>query len=194
MDIGRASGKWSQLSLNSMKAFLSIPCALSSAILLVDCANAEPASGDVSDVGFPVIPAIADANPAERYPISVRVPSRLQVARSGDSLTVAVADFQTVKLTLGHNMVTGMQCEKRIHNGSALLPLGTTLQSGFIFEPLKEVFTREGDKVPGRDEKYSVEYKITMFETDVPSQHMWLPQGGKHYKVLWSHTFKEMVK
>ena len=177
-----------------MEAFLSILCTLSSAIMLVDCAKAEPASGDVPDVGFPVIPAIADANPADRHPISVRVPSRVQVAQSGDSLTLTVADFQTVKLTLGHNMVAGMQCEKSIHNGSALLPLGTTLQNSLIFEPLKEVFTREGDKIPGRDEKYSVEYKITMFETDVPSQHMWFPQGGKHYKVLWSHTFKELVK
>ena len=114
--------------------------------------------------------------------------------RSENSLTVVVGDFQTVKLTLGRNMVTGMQCEKSIRKGVILLPLGTTLQSGLEFESSKEEFTRKGDKIPSREERYSVEYKITMFETDVPSQHMWLPQGGKHYKVLWSHTFKELVK
>ena len=177
-----------------MKASLSILCAVCFAAVAAESRGAEPPLVEPPRVEFAAIPPNADANPADRHPISVRVPSRFQVAKSGDSLAVAVVDFQTVKLTLGHNMVTGMQCEKSIHNGSALMPLGTTLQSGFIFEPLKEVFTREGDKIPGRDEKYSVEYKITMFETDVPSQHMWFPQGGKHYKVLWSHTFKEMAK
>jgi hypothetical protein len=31
---------------------------------------------------------------------------------------------------------------------------------------------------------------VTVFETDIPAQHMWTPAASKKYKVLWSGTLK----
>ena len=41
------------------------------------------------------------------------------------------------------------------------------------------------DFQPG--DKYTVELHLTLFETDIPTQHMWAPDTGR-YKVLWSKT------
>jgi hypothetical protein len=164
------------------------------ACLLYACAALAESPRATPPIGFPVIPPIADADPTDRHPVSLRVPRKLQVERRGESLTVTIADFQTVKLTVGRNMVTGIQCEENIQHGAAVLPLRMTLGSGHTVEPFEHVFTRGGDKIPSSEEKYSVEYEVTIFETDVPAQHLWAPQRGKLYKVLWTHTFKQLVQ
>jgi hypothetical protein len=43
-------------------------------------------------------------------------------------------------------------------------------------------------------QKYVVEMDLTVFETDIPPQHMWHPQGSKNYKVLWQRTLRQTVE
>jgi hypothetical protein len=42
-------------------------------------------------------------------------------------------------------------------------------------------------------QKYIVEMDLTVFETDIPGQHMWDPHS-KNYKVLWQRTLKQIVE
>jgi hypothetical protein len=50
----------------------------------------------------------------------------------------------------------------------------------------------DGIPLPGK--KYIVEVDLAVFETDVPPQHAWQPQGSKNYKVLWQRTLKQTVE
>ena len=42
-----------------------------------------------------------------------------------------------------------------------------------------------------RGQPYVVELEVTIFETDIPPQHLWGPQGAK-YKVLWETTLRQI--
>jgi hypothetical protein len=49
------------------------------------------------------------------------------------------------------------------------------------------------DKIPQPGEKYTVKVRLSLFETDIPAQHMWSPESGK-YKVLWTRTLQQEVE
>jgi hypothetical protein len=50
----------------------------------------------------------------------------------------------------------------------------------------------DGLPLPGK--KYAVEADLIIFETDIPSQHMWMPWGSKNYRVLWRRTLKQIIE
>jgi len=128
---------------------------------------------------------------------------RLDIQRTEDSLAIRFASFQSTNLSVGSNMVTGIQCENKIYRSDELPPSGGLgvqggLEGGLDMESHLDsynyVFTRSRDKMPQPGEQYVVEYRLTIFETDIPAQHMWSPQSGKQYRVLWTKTFRETVK
>ena len=96
---------------------------------------------------------------------------------------------------VGTNMVTGVESEFYVYpegeprpaNGGSGLG-GTDFNLGTIFWHTK----LDGIPLPGR--KYVVESELAVFETDIPGQHMWSPQGSKNYKVLWQRTLKQTVE
>jgi hypothetical protein len=49
---------------------------------------------------------------------------------------------------------------------------------------------RRIDKIPQPGEKYTVKVRLSLFETDIPAQHMWSPESGK-FKVLWTRTLQQ---
>lgn len=95
---------------------------------------------------------------------------------------------------IGQNMATGITREESIRSVGIASRLGMSLQGGLAFESSTNVFTLSGDAVPQPGQEFTFECQLTLFETDLPSQHMWSPQSGKQYKVLWAHTFKETIK
>jgi len=46
------------------------------------------------------------------------------------------------------------------------------------------------DGIPAPRKLYIIERDITLFETDIPPQHMWNPEGSRRYRVLWEKTLK----
>jgi hypothetical protein len=54
------------------------------------------------------------------------------------------------------------------------------------------LLNRAIDKVPNAGERYTVEVRLTLFETDIPPQHHWAPGTGK-YKILWAKALKADV-
>ena len=69
-----------------------------------------------------------------------------------------------------------------------------SLQGGLAFEAYTHVFTRNRDNLPLPGEEYVVEFQCTLFETDLPTQHFWSPRSGRHYRILWSQTFRETIR
>ena len=143
---------------------------------------------------FPVIPPVADADPSIRHPVSVRVPNVMRVVRRGDSLTISFPSLQTTNLMVGYKMVTGITIEERVYRDGVAQPRGMSIQDGLIFESTTNVFALGREGIPQAGKQFTFERQITMFETDLPSQHMWSPQSGRHYRVLWTRTFKEMIR
>src|ERR1035437_3940595 len=146
---------------------------------------------------FALLPLIADADPSIRHPVSVRVPTRLKIERTADTLSVEIDtnSFESTNFTIGTNMVTGVQSKVYVYTEGQPRPAnggyglgGTDFNLGTSFWHTK----REGIPLPGK--KYVVELDLTIFETDIPSQHMWRPQGSKNYKVLWQRTLKHTVE
>ena len=163
--------------------------------ILMDGTVVEPVLAVNSGTNlFPEIPPVADADPSIRHPVSVRVPIAMRVLRQGDSLTVSFLSLQTTNLMVGHKMVTGIIREERVFRGGVTQPRGITMQDGLGFESTTNVFTLARHEIPKAGQDFSFEYRVTMFETDLPSQHMWSPQSGKYYRVLWSQAFKESIQ
>lgn len=143
---------------------------------------------------FPEIPPVADADPAIRQLVAARVPTAMRVARHGDSLAVSFPSLQTTNLMVGKKMVTGMIREDLVFLNGVAQPHGMSMQGGLAFESTTNVFTLGRDGIPQAGQAFTFAHRVTIFETDLPAQHMWSPQSGKHYRVLWTRTFKEIIK
>jgi hypothetical protein len=143
---------------------------------------------------FPIVPPIADADPSIRHPVAVKVPTAMDIMRRGDTLTVVFAKLQTTNLTVGKNMVTGTTREESISVGGVSQGRGMSLQGDFACKPSTNIMTLGKEGLPPPGQEFIFEHRITLFETDVPTQHMWSPQSGKHYKVLWTRIFRETIK
>jgi len=143
---------------------------------------------------FPIVPPIADADPTVRHPVPARVPTAMLVVRHGDSLTISFPTFETTNLMVGYKMVTGSTREERVFHDGITQPAGMSLQGGLAFEPSTNILTFGRDGIPQSGHEFTLEYRATMFETDLPAQHMWSPQSRKHYRVLWTRTFRETVR
>jgi hypothetical protein len=50
-----------------------------------------------------------------------------------------------------------------------------------------------GEEIPKAGLSLIFECRVTVFETDSPSQHLWSPESGKYYKILWTRTFTDSI-
>lgn len=145
--------------------------------------------------GFPILPPIATADPSIRTEREFRLPSGLEVKRTAEQMSLTLDGVIPVKVKVGKDMVTGLKQEMRVYReGKIVLSGYSSLQSGPATDPgLDLVLNRRIDKIPQAGEKYEVEIVLTLFETDIPAQHLWTPENGK-YKVLWTKSLKQKAE
>ncbi len=160
--------------------------------------GADQGVGHAAFAGFPVLPPVPNADPSTRREKEFRLPTRLQVKRADDQIAVAVESdsLKPVKLDVGANMVTGLKDELFVYRGDKLVVSGYAgLQgAGQTYSGIGTVLLhRPIDKIPQPGEKYTVKVRLSLFETDIPAQHMWSPESGK-YKVLWTRTLQQEVE
>jgi hypothetical protein len=153
---------------------------------------------NVPFAGFPVLRPIPNADPSIRREKEFRLPTRLQVKRTDDQISVGVDpdSLKAVKLDVGANMVTGLKDELFVYRGDKLVRSGYAgLQgTGQTYPSIGTLFLqRRIDKIPQPGEKYTVKVRLSLFETDIPAQHLWSPESGK-YKVLWTCTLQQEVE
>ena len=148
--------------------------------------------------GLPVLPPIADADPAIRHPVSLTAPTRLVIHRLAGSpaVTVDTNSFISTNLTVGANMAIGTQYEWFIYPAGTPRPdhgeMGLTSSFSFPISPMQWPAVSDHPSPTGK--KCVVELALTAFETDIPAQHMWRPNAGSHYRVLWQRTLKQTIK
>ena len=182
-------------SMNS-KPILCLALVLSGGLFSC-CTTAQSSAESEPFRGFPILPPIRNADPSIRLPLLVHVPTRLKIERTTDMLSVEIdrTSLEATNLMVGTNMVTGVQ------SGLYVFPEGQPRPAhggyglgGVDFNLGKSFWHTKQEGIPLQGKKYVVELDLTVFETDVPPQHMWSPQGSKHYRVLWQRTLKETVE
>jgi hypothetical protein len=127
--------------------------------------------------------------------ISVRVPGGLRFERALDSLTVTVdpAAQATTTIAVEPGLFLGVESECRVYPLGSAGPArdhGTTLVSGPNFGESAEVYRTPADGLPVPGTRYVAEMTLTLFETDVPPSHHWLPRSDR-YKTLWTRTLRQ---
>jgi hypothetical protein len=151
-------------------------------------------------VGFPEYPPIADAKPDVTNDVLVRVPTRLKLQRTADSLSIATdaAGYETITLKVGEKMVGGTRIEEFVYEEGAPPPADDGWVATGMSDGLEDVAHEDvrraaqgGVPVPGRT--YVVKLRITLFQTDVPAQHEWMPESGR-YRVLAERVVKSISK
>ena len=142
--------------------------------------------------GFPVLPPIPTADPTVRSEKEFRVPTQLRVSRSGPYVGVesVPGELETVKVTVGKDMVTSLSYAPSVYReGKLIQSRPANMQSGpdTTYAQVAALIGEVGSKDFQPGEKYQVKLRLTLFETDIPTQHFWQPDSGR-YKVLWSKT------
>jgi hypothetical protein len=147
--------------------------------------------------GFPRKPPIADADPSICHPVAVLIPTRLQVRTVGATLLAEIDpnSIESTNLLVGTNMIVGTETETEIYpadNPKLERWVGGSMGGGAPLLGGSVWASNLNDKlIPGK--KYVIEADFTLFETDIPPQHMWEPSGSK-YKILWRQTLKQTVQ
>jgi len=144
----------------------------------------------------PSYPPTADADPSIRHDVVVAVPTRLSVERTPDRISVGfdLTSAESVKITLGDRMTMGVKYELRVwgegearpaqaNGGVGMAGPVTSSNLGFLKNGKAVLNTAQGG-IPAPGKSYIVEEDLTIFETDIPAQHMWSPTSNK-YRVLW---------
>jgi hypothetical protein len=147
--------------------------------------------------GFEILPPITNANPAIRLPLLVHVPTKLKIERASDTLSVEIdrSSLEATNLMVGTNMVTGVESKVYVYpDGEPRSANGGYGLGGIDFNLGTRFWHTKPDGIPLPGKKYVIEVELTVFETDIPGQHDWSPQGSNNYKILWRRTLKQVVK
>ena len=147
--------------------------------------------------GFEILPPITNANPSIRVPLLVHVPTKLKIERASDTLSVEIdkSSLEATNLMVGTNMVTGVENKVYVYPDGEPRPAnGGYGLGGTDFNLGKRFWHTKPDGIPLPGKKHVVEVELTIFETDIPPQHDWSPQGSKNYKILWQRTLKKTAK
>ena len=150
----------------------------------------------VSDyIGFPELAPIANADPSIRHPKKFQVPTRLLIERTDEkmSVTVDMDSLEPLELDVGANMVTGFKQQLFVYRDNKLVGHRVGLTGGTRAYMGTDYFNRSMEKIPQPGEKYLVEVRFEIFETDIPAQHMWSPEASNKYKVLWTRTLRQYL-
>ena len=161
------------------------------------CARGQLSPGKtISDELGWSFPPITNADPSIRHPVAIQIPIRLKVALRDDWLIYGFDEVQTTNIMVGHNMVTGVDCEAHMDCDGVGHPLFLERGPDDLIGTFTNRYNMEGrlKALLENGTNCVFEYQVTVFETDIPGQHHWQPKSGKLYKVLWTRTFRKTLK
>ena len=161
-----------------------------------------PRAGSLPDFRMPrvlpILPPIPDVDPSIRHKVEVEVPTRLTVERESSTLSIAVDRIwlEPTNIMVGLRMVPGVQWQTYIYPADETRPSQTDrggLYGGLDFNLGTSYLHTKPDGIPAAGKNYVVEMDLSIFETDVPGQHMWSPYS-KNFRVLWKRTLRHLVE
>lgn len=148
--------------------------------------------------GFPQPPPVPGANPAVRHEVVLLAPAALSVRKAEDGALAigwVKANPIALRVAVGHRMVVGTRMDEGVWVGDERIAAHDTetLLGG---EPLHAVdskgFLRDLP-APSDDAPVTLRATVQVFETDVPPQHHWSPEGER-YRVLWERTYEVRLR
>ncbi len=123
----------------------------------------------------------------------MRVPAAVRIARSLDALTVSFDPAAMARTTVvaEAGMVIGTEVDTYVYPMGAARPAHglVELASGPDADVGTSIWNAK-DGIPAPGKRYAVDMEVTVFETDVPAGHHWMPTAG-HYQVLWTRTLHQ---
>lgn len=144
---------------------------------------------------FPQYDPVPDADPSNPHSIDVRVPTKLKFGRMERSITIEIDrdSLEPARIMVGDKMVTGVDMKLYVHRlgEPRQQPLSEGRSSGVDFKLGTDFLNPSDPNYPAPGDKLQIEADLAIFETDVPSQHMWMPESPK-YKVIWQRTIKRV--
>ncbi len=143
---------------------------------------------EVAPVATP--PRVESVTPAAPESHDVRIPIKLAAMRTPDAISVRVdRALGTVSVTVDRGLYLGNSYELRVYpEGEAPMASANGYASGVDFD----LGEHHAPAVVGK--RYIVELALVVFETDVAPDHMWRPEHGARYKVLWTNTLRDLVE
>ena len=127
----------------------------------------------------------------------VLVPTKLKITRNGDLISIRPSDFrQGIQLVLDQDRTMGIETDWRVYpkeEERPAQPHSVVFSSSVsALESATEVLKAGEGRIIAAGKPYVVEEELTIFETDIPPQHMWMPKGSSNYKVLWHGIVKQV--
>jgi hypothetical protein len=151
----------------------------------------------------PQYPPATDADPSVRHEVVVPMPTRLSVDRKPDCFSVAfdLAAPRRVKITVGKKMSIGVKYEMRVYAKGDPRPQNAGVVGyASVMEPVTSsepnflngatLFNSAAAGIPAPGKHYIIEEDVSLFETAVPPQHLWLVEIGRRYTVLWAKRLR----
>jgi hypothetical protein len=166
---------------------INLACVLMVSLMVLSTTTglAQEEGGEVQV--FEELGPIPDADPETRHEEILQIPERL-IVEPGDYRAYVSFDstsVRTVKLSVGHKMVVGCEWTLYYFDGLEKIEIRrnlggspqTLLNPGhMVFKGLAEAAAPQGS--------LQLIAELTIFETDIPMQHMWNPKLGR-YRPLW---------
>lgn len=153
-------------------------------------------STEEQPVLFQEIGPIEDANPEQRQIRTLTIPTALIVEPKETATHIGFDEHSvcTLNLEVGYKMVVGCEwtlsyfrgAERvvlRRSNGGSLGALNGNARH--VVQGLQEIADTQGS--------LQLIAEFSVFETDIPPQHMWMPKKGK-YRVLWKGVATGLLK
>jgi len=145
-----------------------------------------------SDGHFPILLPVANADPSVRRAEIFRVPTRLSARSSEDHVEVELDPeaLEFVSLEVGCHMLVGAEVRFGPAGSGADASTGSIGLGGADFSrahgrsPFIVPHTKDAPSGPAL-----YRAQITLFETDIPPQHMWEPRDGR-FRILLQRSFE----
>jgi hypothetical protein len=132
------------------------------------------------------------APPPERPTTQALVPRRFVIKRIRDAVEVRwdTERRRGVAFDAYPSTTKGVETELSVLHGDKQLEHEVALASGFSFDGATHLYA--GLAAPSASEPLVLVAKVTLFETDVPPGHHWMPRSGK-YRVLWEGMVTQTI-
>jgi len=147
--------------------------------------SAEETRGKVQM--FETLPAIQDADPDRRHFVSVLMPSELLIEFTDGEAHVSFDSTSAyeVRISAGYKMAIGCEWILYYFDGAERIEvrrnLGGSLET--LFDAGFMVVRGLGKTLDSQGSLQLIA-ELTVFETDIPAQHAWVPKDGR-YRPLW---------
>jgi hypothetical protein len=138
--------------------------------------------------GFSRSKPIGSADPAVRQSLTVAVPTDILIRRQSGAYTYTLpaSCFSPQVVSVGKDMLLSWKwSEFHVERGPAESEAVTHCSDALGSLHVGDELSVDLRSAQNPDKKFALRIRFTLFETDIPPEHMWSPERGK-YRVLWT--------